>query len=563
MMQEKECTDIWRRYQAGKDHHNRTNMYTQAEKCHRFYEGDQWHGLQAGDEELPMLNFIKPICRYKIVMVAMNDTAILFSPMDNDPKKAEICEALTAFAAGSGKASWTAKWAVVKTHYRRPLSVLLRRAPSESVVTDMTPRLKMRLIDKTALYLADEQEPNLEEQEWIIIAERVPVENVRRQAKDNGLPEAEIRRIVSDEADETQLGVTGADEVQTDSGKCTSLLFMRKTDGGVAFCRSTQAVVYQPMQNHPRPDVYPVCGMRWEEKMGSARGVGVVETLIPNQIEVNRTLARRAICVKRYSFPTVVYDQDKLLAPEKLGVVGASIGVKNLNANPVGSFVQYLNPAPISGDAANLQAELVGTSRELEGAGEAATGQVDPTKASGEAIKAARDQSAISLNEQSAAYKQFVEDLAMIWYKLGVAYSVRARLADGTCRMRSWRRWTSTYKYISPITRSVLSRELSLENALAQQHITFEEYVEALDDNSGVPKDKFRAILDRRRGAAPEQSEMRPNGSKRRGASAGPRQAELGGVASTLPPAGALPGMELVGGGVPGGLPGAGMPVQG
>lgn len=114
-----------------------------------------------------------------------------------------------------------------------------------------------------------------------------------------------------------------------------------------------------------------------------------MERLIPNQIEVNRTLARRAICVKRYSFPTVVYDQDKLLAPEKLGVVGQSIGVKNLNANPVGSFVQYLSPAPISGDAANLQAELVGTSRELEGAGEAATGQVDPTKASGEAIKAA------------------------------------------------------------------------------------------------------------------------------------------------------------------------------
>ena len=516
MMQEKECTDIWRRYQAGKDHHNRTNMYTQAEKCHRFYEGDQWHGLQAGDEELPMLNFIKPICRYKIVMVAMNDTAILFSPMDNDPKKAEICEALTAFAAAQwekGKLD-SKKWAVVKNacitgdHY---LYCFDERTPSESVVTDMTPRLKMRLIDKTALYLADEQEPNLEEQEWIIIAERVPVENVRRQAKDNGLPEAEIRRIVSDEADETQLGVTGADEVQTDSGKCTSLLFMRKTDGGVAFCRSTQAVVYQPMQTIRGLDVYPVCGMRWEEKMGSARGVGVVERLIPNQIEVNRTLARRAICVKRYSFPTVVYDQDKLLAPEKLGVVGASIGVKNLNANPVGSFVQYRSPAPISGDAANLQAELVGTSRELEGAGEAATGQVDPTKASGEAIKAARDQSAISLNEQSAAYKQFVEDLAMIWYKLWVAYSVRGlRLADGTLLPHAeLEALDIDIKIdISPIDPySVLSRELSLENALAQQHITFEEYVEALDDNSGVPKDKFQAILDRRAQAQQEAAQ--------------------------------------------------------
>ena len=30
-----------------------------------------------------------------------------------------------------------------------------------------------------------------------------------------------------------------------------------------------------------------------------------------------------------------------------------------------------------------------------------------------------------------------------------------------------------------------------------------------------------------------------------------------------MPPAGVLPGMELVGSGVPGGLPGAGMPVQG
>ena len=28
MMQEKECTDIWRKYQAGKDHHNKANMYT-------------------------------------------------------------------------------------------------------------------------------------------------------------------------------------------------------------------------------------------------------------------------------------------------------------------------------------------------------------------------------------------------------------------------------------------------------------------------------------------------------------------------------------------------------
>ena len=59
------------------------------------------------------------------------------------------------------------------------------------------------------------------------------------------------------------------------------------------------------------------------------------------------------------------------------------------------------------------------------------------------------------------------------------------------------------------------------------------------------------------------RSKTEAEADERRDASAGPRQAELGGVASTLPPAGVLPGMELVGSGVPGGLPGAGMPVQG
>ena len=123
-------------------------MYTLTEKCHRFYEGDQWHGLQSGDEELPVLNFIKPICRYKIAMVAMNDTAIIFSPMDDDPQKAEICDALTEFAAAQwekGKLD-SKKWAVVKNacitgdHY---LYCFDDRKPSNSVVTDMTPRLKM------------------------------------------------------------------------------------------------------------------------------------------------------------------------------------------------------------------------------------------------------------------------------------------------------------------------------------------------------------------------------------------------------------------------------------
>ena len=562
---EDETTGIWRKYEAGRDHHNGEGMYRRVERCHRFYEGDQWAGIKAGGEELPMLNFIRPICTYKIATVAMVDTAIIYSAMDGDPQAAAVCEALTRFAAvqwEKGKLD-SKKWAVIKNaciagdHY---LYCYDARQPSESVARERTPQLRMRLVGKTSLYLADEQEPDLNSQEWILIAERRPVAQVREEARKNGLAEAEIARIAADEVDETGVGYTGAQEVKSDLGKCTSLLYMEKTPEGLKFCRSTETVVYQPEQLVPGLDVYPVCGMRWSERMGSARGVGVVEGLIPNQIEVNRTMARRAVCVKRYSFPTAVYDQDRVANPEALGKVGASLRVKNLAGNPLSSMVQYLTPVGIGGDAAALQGEIVAMSRELEGAGDAATGQVDPTKASGEAIKAARDQSALNLNEQTAAYRQFAEDLALVWYKLWAAYStdgMAVRLPDG--------RGGETETVIphevlagldvdiridiSPVDPySVLSRGLALENALAHGHITFEEYVEALDENGGVPKEKFKAILERRQAQGAPSTPGAPGG--------------LPGAAGTSP-AGA--GLSAAGAGLPavGGLAAAGMPAPG
>ena len=242
----------------------------------------------------------------------------------------------------------------------------------------------------------------------------------------------------------------------------------------------------------------------------------------------------------------MVYDQDKLLAPEKLGVVGASIGVKNLNANPVAALCST-GPRAHQRRRGEFTGRACGHQPGAGGRGRGRDGQVDPTKASGEAIKAAHDQSAISLNEQSAAYKQFVEDLAMIWYKLWVAYSVRGcgwRTAR-CCHHAELEALDIDIKIdISPIDPySVLSRELSLENALAQQHITFEEYVEALDDNSGDAEGQVPAILDRRRG--PRRSKAKAGRPKHR-----PR---WGGGARF--PGGGAAWHGACDGGVPGGLP--------
>ena len=89
----------------------------------------------------------------------------------------------------------------------------------------------------------------------------------------------------------------------------------------------------------------------------------------------------------------------------------------------ISDIVTYLGAAPMSPDARQLSEELVSQTRELAGAGNAALGQVNPEQASGAAIIAARDQAALPLNEQIADFRQFIEDVAAIWFELWAVYA--------------------------------------------------------------------------------------------------------------------------------------------
>lgn len=522
---EKQITDIWRKYLAGVEHHRVKNMYRRDERCWHFYNGDQWYGMSQGGQELPMENIIKPILKYKVGTVATNDTTIVFSAMTDNPVLLGICDELNQF----GVQVWeqtrmdVLKWQIIKAAAITGDSYLYcydARPDSEAVVSDRTPRTEVRVVDRSSVYLGDEQEQDIQAQPWIILAERRPVSQIRKWARQNGVAEEEIDKIVSDTKTDTKLNSSEAEEVRTGDGKCTSLVYFELVDDPaqpgarmLRFSRSTEQVIWHEPKDVPGLDVYPVAQMRWEDSPNSARGISECEALIPNQIEINKTLARRSLIVKRYGYPTAVYDAEKIVNPSALQKVGATVRARNLANSPISSVIQYLEPRTTSGEGAALQAELIQQTRELEGAGDSATGQIDVTKTSGEAIKAARDQSAMVLNDQAAAYKGFVEQLARIWYKLWCAYSTDGmefayRDADGDTGMlkavitpQALAALDMQIKIdVSPADPySILSQQTSLDNALAAGHITFEEYVEALDANSPVPAAKFRKILEARK----------------------------------------------------------------
>lgn len=513
-------TEIWDKYQKGVDQHRTVNMYEETEKEHDFYIGEQWRKAKTGNENLPVLNIIKPVVKYQVSMIAQTAMRIVYSSMSGE-RAAQLCDKLTKYASYLWEKmkldtlSWKAikNAAITGDHY---IYIFEGRIPTASVVTDKRPDLKARLIDKTNVYLADEQNSNINEQEYIIISERVPVAKVKAEAKANGLSDEDISNITSDETEDDNIGQDDSKEVKSDSGKCTSLLFLKLTSEGLEFSRSTRGVIYQPKQIVTGMDIYPIASFIWEEKKGDSRGVSTVKGMIENQIEINANAARRVIAVKRFAFPHAVIDSGKIKNPEALENVGSTITVTGLGDNPVNKYIQYLNPAPISSDAANIQNELIDRTQSLQGAGDAALGQVDPENASGEAIKAARDQAAVPLNEQMAFYKQFVEDIALIFFKLWTVYATEGLQIEYEGEQGVMSETIPQSELIgmdvgikidvTPIDPySRLSQEVALERLLQAQLITFEEYVDSLSDDSSVPKAKLQQIIDKRAELAEQQ----------------------------------------------------------
>ena len=160
----KDITEIWKLYQIGEDHHNKASLYTKTDKAHKFFEGDQWDGLQSGGEVLPLFNFIQPTCEYKIAMVAMKSMRIEYSNIDHAEVLSEMANTLWEIAAMDKR-----MWEMVKEAC----------IAGDAWIYFYDKLYRSQLIDNINIFLADEQQKDIQRQRYILIYERRPVADVQ------------------------------------------------------------------------------------------------------------------------------------------------------------------------------------------------------------------------------------------------------------------------------------------------------------------------------------------------------------------------------------------------
>ncbi len=488
---------IWRQYQEGCALLTRAGFYDRSEECHTFYAGDQWRYLPTDGERLPVYNMIEPIVKYKTAVVAQNNLSVNYSFDTADhPALSTMAQQAASLLNRNARQLWEQNqmdqkcWEVVEDGCVTGASYLYFYVQNG--------RVQSELLDGVNLIFGDEQEQDINEQPYILIVRRRQVRQVQQEARANGISEEEIALIRPDNDLLCQSGMDALQEnALEENRKCISILKFYKKNGFVCFTQSTQNCLYHPETVLNGLTRYPIAPFIWARRKGSCRGRGAVEGLIPNQIIINKNLARMDIAIRRFAFPKLVYNAPRIQNVEDIEKVGASIAVDDPNVR-IGDLISYVQPAGINSMAYNFMTSMITTSRELCGAGDAVTGQINPEQASGAAIVAVRDAATLNLNFAVAQLARFVEDVALIWYDLLRAYhpaglAVEGQQIPGKLLQALEPRVRIDLSPANPFSK--YAQEQTLQNLLNAGYISFAEFVEALEDDSHAPKEKLRNIL--------------------------------------------------------------------
>ena len=509
-------TTIWNLYEKGRNYHRMIGIYTDTDRNYRMYNGNQWGKAKLGDVEPVQKNFIKPIVKYKVGVVHDNLYAIVFSSQNNEntafQKEAErYCDMLNRYAARV--------WEKDKMDYKG------RKLTKDSAINDegilyidfdtekMLP--VNEIIKKNDIYYGNENDEDIQSQPYILIRKRIPVVNAIEFAKAEGLSEEKTAFIIGDNDTFEESGEAAKYEIDN---MVTIVYKFYKKNGTVHFsCATRWMDITEDVDTGLT--LYPIAHFNWEEKEGSARGEGEVRYLIPNQIEVNRTEVRRVITVKYQAYPQKVVDSSKIANPSSLNTVGGVIKTNGQPVEDVHKIVGTLTPAQMSPDVKQLQDDLIQVTRDLAGAGDIATGNVNPEDASGRAILAVQQASQSPMTEQKEAYKNFIEDVARIWLDYLIVHAV-----DGINLEESMTDPTTGEEVIQMVNvpqvtleqlqatvkvditpKSVYDRfaqEQTIENMLLQGLLSAERvgelaiYAELLDDDSVAPKQKIKEAVE-------------------------------------------------------------------
>ena len=407
---------IWKQYCAGLDFNNKLRLVENVANNENFFIGKQWEGVVSNGLPTPVFNILKQIVLHQVATITSDNFTISATPLraSANDKRLEMASQVVNSELR----------ALFKVNKLPNLSrIMMRNAAVDGdgcMFTYFDPdaptgldgirgAIKTEIIDNTRVLFGNPNSRNVQSQPYIIIWKRRQIDDVKDEARANGLSEEEIQNISADTDDNNSLMDSFVDD------KCTVLtkLWRDKKTGTIWGCEVTKgAVIRKPYD--VRIKSYPVTWICWDYVQECYHGQALITGLIPNQEFINKAYAMAMLSQMTSAFPTKLYDRTRVT--KWTNQVGAQIAVDG----SVEGVAKILEPAQISPQIAQFINSTIENTQSLTGATAAALGNTRPDNTS--AIIALQRAAAIPAEITKQNLYECLEDLGRIYIEFMAAY---------------------------------------------------------------------------------------------------------------------------------------------
>ena len=407
---------IWKQYCAGLDFNNKLRLVENVANNENFFIGKQWEGVISNGLPTPVFNILKQIVLHQVATITSDNFTISATPLraSANDKRLEMASQVVNSELR----------ALFKVNKLPNLSrIMMRNAAVDGdgcMFTYFDPdaptgldgirgAIKTEIIDNTRVLFGNPNSRSVQSQPYIIIWKRRQIDDVKDEARANGLSEEEIQNISADTDDNNSRMDSYVDD------KCTVLtkLWRDKKTGTIWGCEVTKgAVIRKPYD--VRIKSYPVTWICWDYVQECYHGQALITGLIPNQEFINKAYAMAMLSQMTSAFPTKLYDRTRVT--KWTNQVGAQIAVDG----SVEGVAKILEPAQISPQIAQFINSTIENTQSLTGATAAALGNTRPDNTS--AIIALQRAAAIPAEITKQNLYESLEDLGRIYIEFMAAY---------------------------------------------------------------------------------------------------------------------------------------------
>lgn len=483
-----QTTPAWQLYEAGREYNRKIDFYESARRNERFYRGEQWQGPDR-DLPRPVFNLVRRVVDYLVGSLTPENLSIRYS--DDRLPYLESAALRESVSEGLRLLDRNAAYRWKNDHMNEAVSRVLLDAAisgdgvfycwwdsSRSGDRLFSGDIRTDVADGGNLFVGDVNNPNIQSQDYVMLAGRASAASLRREALAAGVPEKDVARILPDDGD------LGSPE-RSGSDKATYLIRFWRENGGVLFEKSTRSCVIRRAETGLK--YYPVALFNWFPRKGSYHGSSPVCEMIANQKYVNAAYALVMKHMNDTAFSKVVYDKSRI--PEWSNEVGEAIAM--VGGGNVSDAVSVLGTGHLQEGYLELIQNVIDTTKNLMGATDSALGDERANNTS--AILALREASMVSLRQVGARFTRCLGELATIWADMLCAYcpperllpvaengTVSARRADYALLSRELIRATAECSDTSRFTPAATVALLG--NLLSGGHITVRQYLQHLPD---------------------------------------------------------------------------------